>query len=97
MRSWGPHTDVGEGKGRGVGRGEEGGEDVGPGHQDGQGRDHPYCQGLGVDNAETHSCYDPFSSEDACGRCESCVQRKRGFKEERLPQAFEEIRPFVNR
>lgn len=34
---------------------------------------------LGVDYALTHSCYDP---EDglACGRCDSCVLRARGFE-----------------
>lgn len=35
---------------------------------------------LGVDVALTHSCYDPLD-ERACGRCESCTLRKRGFAE----------------
>ena len=36
---------------------------------------------LGVDYSLTHSCYDPSSSGLACGRCDSCILRKRGFKE----------------
>jgi len=37
--------------------------------------------GLGVDYAMTHSCYDPDGRGRACGRCDSCVLRKRGFEE----------------
>jgi 7-cyano-7-deazaguanine synthase len=33
---------------------------------------------LGVDYALTHSCYDPVA-ELACGRCDSCLLRKKGF------------------
>ena len=36
---------------------------------------------LGVDYALTHSCYDPSSKGLACGRCDSCFLRKKGFKE----------------
>ncbi len=36
---------------------------------------------LGVDYSLTHSCYDPSSSGLACGRCDSCILRKKGFKE----------------
>jgi 7-cyano-7-deazaguanine synthase len=36
---------------------------------------------LGVDYAMTHSCYDPDVRGRACGRCDSCVLRKRGFIE----------------
>lgn len=36
---------------------------------------------LGVDYALTHSCYDPSSQGLACGRCDSCVLRRKGFKE----------------
>jgi len=36
---------------------------------------------LGVDYGMTHSCYDPSSLGEACGECDSCVLRKRGFKE----------------
>ncbi len=35
---------------------------------------------LGVDFYKTHSCYDP-KGEKACGRCDSCLIRKKGFDE----------------
>ena len=35
---------------------------------------------LGVDYALTHSCYDPSPQGLACGRCDSCQLRKKGFK-----------------
>lgn len=37
--------------------------------------------GLGVDYALTHSCYDPFPDGKPCGRCDSCVLRRKGFEE----------------
>ncbi len=36
---------------------------------------------LGVDYALTTSCYDPDASGRACGTCDSCVLRLRGFAE----------------
>jgi 7-cyano-7-deazaguanine synthase len=36
---------------------------------------------LGVDYALTWSCYDPTADGLACGRCESCILRARGFEE----------------
>ncbi len=53
---------------------------------------------LGVDYGLTHSCYDPTTA-GACGRCDSCVLRRRGFVDagaadptiydpERAPPAF---------
>jgi 7-cyano-7-deazaguanine synthase len=36
---------------------------------------------LGVDYSLTHSCYDPDKSGRACGRCDSCLLRKKGFAE----------------
>lgn len=36
---------------------------------------------LGVDYGMTHSCYDPDARGGACGRCDSCVLRRRGFAE----------------
>ncbi|MBU0985839.1 MAG: 7-cyano-7-deazaguanine synthase QueC [Proteobacteria bacterium] len=36
---------------------------------------------LGVDYALTHSCYDPLPQAVACGRCDSCILRLKGFKE----------------
>ena len=34
---------------------------------------------LGVDYSITHSCYDPQHDGRACGRCDSCLLRKKGF------------------
>jgi 7-cyano-7-deazaguanine synthase len=34
---------------------------------------------LGVDYGLTHSCYDPGEGGRACGRCDSCLLRKKGF------------------
>ena len=39
---------------------------------------------LGVDYALTHSCYDPAGGL-ACGRCDSCLLRKKGFAEAGVP------------
>ena len=39
---------------------------------------------LGVDVRLTHSCYDPVG-DLACGRCESCTLRRRGFEEAGVP------------
>lgn len=36
---------------------------------------------LGVDYRMTHSCYDPSPEGKACGYCDSCLLRKRGFRE----------------
>jgi 7-cyano-7-deazaguanine synthase len=36
---------------------------------------------LGVDYGLTRSCYDPSSEGLACGRCDSCTLRKKGFTE----------------
>ena len=36
---------------------------------------------LGVDYSITHSCYDPGSDGRACGQCDSCILRKKGFAE----------------
>ena len=36
---------------------------------------------LGVDYKLTHSCYDPAPDGGACGLCDSCLLRKRGFEE----------------
>ncbi|MAF11115.1 7-cyano-7-deazaguanine synthase QueC [Candidatus Poribacteria bacterium] len=37
--------------------------------------------GLGVDFSMTRSCYDPSSDGAACGGCDSCLLRARGFAE----------------
>jgi len=39
---------------------------------------------LGVDFALTTSCYDPLPDGSACGRCDSCLLRLKGFAENRM-------------
>jgi 7-cyano-7-deazaguanine synthase len=39
----------------------------------------------GVDYGLTHSCYDPSAEGLACGRCDSCLLRKKGFDEAGVP------------
>lgn len=34
---------------------------------------------LGVDYSQTHSCYDPTAAGLACGRCDACALRRKGF------------------
>jgi 7-cyano-7-deazaguanine synthase len=36
---------------------------------------------LGVDLSLTHSCYDPLPDGRACGECDSCRLRQKGFRE----------------
>lgn len=40
---------------------------------------------LGVDYGLTWSCYDPSSEGEACGRCDSCLLRLRGFAQAGVP------------
>ncbi len=40
---------------------------------------------LGVDYSLTQSCYDPGPDGKACGRCDSCLLRKKGFEEAGIP------------
>ena len=40
---------------------------------------------LGVDYSLTLSCYDPDTKGRACGGCDSCLLRKKGFKEAGIP------------
>jgi len=40
---------------------------------------------LGVDYSMTHSCYDPSPDGFACGHCDSCILRRRGFEEAGVP------------
>jgi 7-cyano-7-deazaguanine synthase len=40
---------------------------------------------LGVDYALTHSCYDPDPEGGACGRCDACALRRKGFAEAGVP------------
>jgi 7-cyano-7-deazaguanine synthase len=39
----------------------------------------------GVDYSLTHSCYDPSPEGLACGRCDSCLLRRKGFEEAQVP------------
>ncbi len=40
---------------------------------------------LGIDYSITHSCYDPTPAGKACGQCDSCLLRKKGFREAGIP------------
>ena len=40
---------------------------------------------LGLDAGMSHSCYDPASDGAACGRCDACRLRAKGFAEAGLP------------
>ncbi len=44
---------------------------------------------LGVDLSLTHSCYDPDSTGRACGHCDSCLLRRKGFSEAGLDDPIE--------
>lgn len=46
---------------------------------------------LGVDYAITHSCYDPSPKGLACGKCDSCKHRHKGFQASGLtdPTAYQ--------
>lgn len=39
---------------------------------------------LGVDYSVTSTCYDPSESGDACGTCDACLLRLKGFRENGL-------------
>ena len=39
---------------------------------------------LGVDYSQTFSCYDPIDRGVACGHCDSCLLRKRGFDQNNM-------------
>jgi 7-cyano-7-deazaguanine synthase len=39
---------------------------------------------LGVEYGATTSCYDPGPSGVACGRCDACQLRQKGFREAEL-------------
>ena len=43
------------------------------------------CHRLGLDPAWSWSCYDPEADGKACGLCESCRLRRKGFAEAGLP------------
>jgi 7-cyano-7-deazaguanine synthase len=47
---------------------------------------------LGVDYSLTSSCYDPSPTGEACGRCDSCLLRLRGFAENGVADPIRYIR-----
>jgi len=49
--------------------------------------------GLGVDFGITWSCYDPTPEGRACGRCDSCQLRRRGFEEAGLKDPISHALP----
>jgi 7-cyano-7-deazaguanine synthase len=49
--------------------------------------------GLGVDYALTSSCYDPDDAGRACGHCDSCLLRRRGFEEARVMDPTRYVKP----
>jgi 7-cyano-7-deazaguanine synthase len=56
---------------------------------------------LGVDYALTHSCYDPLPDGTSCGRCDSCVLRRKGFEEAGVADTLryeddQALKPFRN-
>jgi len=54
---------------------------------------------LGVDYALTHSCYDPSgaSRDLACGRCDACQLRRKGFAEAGVPDPTRYAAPATSR
>ncbi len=48
---------------------------------------------LGVDFSRTHSCYDPTAEGLACGACDSCLIRKKGFEQAGIPDPTRYMRP----
>ena len=40
---------------------------------------------LGVDYGVTRSCYDPSPEGEACGQCDSCLLRIKGFRDNAMP------------
>jgi 7-cyano-7-deazaguanine synthase len=40
---------------------------------------------VGLDFGLTHSCYDPEEGGRPCGRCDSCLLRRKGFSEAGIP------------
>ncbi len=48
---------------------------------------------LGIDYGITHSCYDPSDNGFACGLCDACILRKKGFEQANI----EDPTPYVQR
>jgi 7-cyano-7-deazaguanine synthase len=47
---------------------------------------------LGLDFGLTHSCYDPDPRGRSCGECDSCLLRKKGFREAGLTDRLAYVR-----
>jgi 7-cyano-7-deazaguanine synthase len=47
---------------------------------------------LGVDYGRTHSCYDPAADGSACGLCDSCRLRLKGFAEAGVPDPVKYVK-----
>jgi len=47
---------------------------------------------LGVDLSLTHSCYDPLPDGRACGQCDACQLRKKGFREAGLTDPLDYVK-----
>ncbi len=52
---------------------------------------------LGVDYGLTHSCYDPAPDDAACGSCDACLLRLKGFQEAGVPDPVRYRTPGVRR
>jgi len=48
---------------------------------------------LGLDYGMTHSCYDPSDKGLACGKCDSCLLRKKGFEIAEIPDPTRYSKP----
>ena len=44
---------------------------------------------LGVDYSLTSSCYDPAVNGQPCGQCDSCLLRRKGFRENGVDDPLE--------
>jgi len=50
---------------------------------------------LDVDLSLTHSCYDPLPDGRACGECDSCRLRKKGFEDAGVKDPIQYVRPVT--
>ncbi len=48
---------------------------------------------LGVDYSRTISCYDPRNNGTACGRCDACLLRRKGFAENGIDDPADYVTP----
>ncbi len=47
---------------------------------------------LGVDYGQTSSCYDPLPTGQACGHCDACLLRLRGFAQNQIQDPAQYVR-----